>query len=174
VNLSKRHDQPLTIVGWSFGGLLCRWLAHQHPDKVRHVVMMGSPWRAEGERTRVSGLFKSAVQVFGVTDRAEQVLETLREPLPVPTTAIFSRTDGILHWRSCTVDGDNTENVAVHSSHVGLVSNPLALDALTDRIAHIDSGQGPFGWRGCVQRMFAAPSPTAPSPHREWVTATAI
>lgn len=34
MSLSERHDQPLTLVGWSFGGLLCRWLAHQHSDKV--------------------------------------------------------------------------------------------------------------------------------------------
>ena len=175
MSLSERHDQPLTLVGWSFGGLLCRWLAHQHSDKVRHVVTMGAPWRAEGERTRVTGLFKSAVQVFGVTDRAEEVLETLRKPLPVPTTAIFSRSDGILHWRSCTVDGENTENIAVHSSHVGLVSNPLALAALTDRLAHFDSVHVPFGWRGCVQRMFVPPSAAAaPTPQEAPVTASAV
>ncbi len=171
VSLAERHDQPLTLVGWSFGGLLCRWLAHEHTDEVRHVVMMGSPWRAEGERTRVTGLFKSAVQVFGVTDRAEEVLETLRKPLPVPTTAIFSRTDGILHWRSCAVDGEHAENVAVPSSHVGLVSNPLALAALTDRIAHIDSGPGAFGWRGCIQRMFTPPSAPTASPEAVRVAA---
>jgi hypothetical protein len=47
------------------------------------VVCLGAPWRAEGERTRVTGLFKSFVKVFGVTDRAEDALETLRKPLPV-------------------------------------------------------------------------------------------
>ena len=65
MSLSERHDQPLTLVGWSFGGLLCRWLAHEHSDKVRHVVTMGAPWRAEGERTRVTGLFKSAAGFRG-------------------------------------------------------------------------------------------------------------
>lgn len=174
VSLSERHDQPLTLVGWSFGGLLCRWLAHEHSDKVRHVVTMGAPWRAEGERTRVTGLFKSAVQVFGVTDRAEEVLETLRKPLPVPTTAIFSRSDGILHRRSCAVDGENTENIAVHSSHVGLVSNPLALAALTDRLAHVDSVHIPFGWRGCVERMFTMSSAPVPSARQVPVVASAV
>ena len=153
---------------------MCRWLAHEHTDNVRHVVTLGSPWRAEGERTRVTGLFKTAVQVFGVTDRAEEFLATLREPLPVPTTAIYSRSDGLLHWRSCAVEGPDTENVAVPSSHVGLVSNPLALAALTDRLAHIDSPHVTFGWRGCVQRMFATPSPADPSPQQVRVTATAV
>jgi len=160
--LAERHDEPLILVGWSFGGLLCRWLAHEHTDKVRHVVTLGSPWRAEGERTRVTALFKSAVQIFGVSDRAEDVLDALRQPLPVPTTAIFSRSDGLLHWRSCVVEGAQTENVAVPSSHVGLVSNPLALAVLADRLAHVDSAHVPFGWRACVRQMFEA-SPSRPS-----------
>jgi hypothetical protein len=89
-----------------------------------------------------------------MTDRAEDALETLRKPLPVPTTAIFSRSDGLLDWRSCMVDGPNSENVAVHSSHVGLVSNPLVLAVLTDRLAHIDSAPHvPFSWWICVQRI---------------------
>ncbi len=174
VSLYERHDQPVILVGWSFGGLLCRWLAHEHTDKVRHVVTLGAPWRAEGEQTRVTGLFKSFIKVFGVTDRAEDALETLRKPLPVPTTAIFSRSDGLLHWRSCTVEGSNTENVAVHSSHVGLVSSPLVLAALTDRLAHIDSPHVPFGWRGCVQRMFTTSPPPASSPRQDWITASAV
>ena len=174
VHLHERHDQPVILIGWSFGGLLCRWLAHEHTDKVRHVVCLGAPWRPEGERTRVTGLFKSFVKVFGVTDQAEDALETLRKPLPVPATAIFSRSDGLLHWRSCTLDGPNTENVAVHSSHVGLVSNPLVLAALTDRLAHIDSPHVPFDWRGCVWRMFTMSSPPAPAPRPEVLTATAV
>ena len=172
--LSEHHDEPLILVGWSFGGLLCRWLAHEHTDKVRHVVTLGSPWRAEGERTRVTALFKGAVQIFGVSDRAEEVLETLRQPLPVPTTAIFSRSDGMLHWRSCVVEGPDTENVSVPSSHVGLVSNPLALAALTDRLAHIDSAHVPFGWRACVREMFETPSPSTPSAQQVRVTTSAV
>ncbi len=173
VTLHERHQQPVILVGWSFGGLLCRWLAHEHTDKVRHVVTLGAPWRAEGERTRVTSLFKSFIKVFGVTDRAEEALETLRQPLPVPTTAIFSRSDGLLHWRSCTVDGPDTENVAVHSSHVGLVSSPLVLAVLTDRLAHIDSAHAPFDWRGCVQRLFTSSVPVAPA-HEVRVVATAV
>src|SRR5205085_1993340 len=29
---------PLDVVGWSFGGLLARWVAHQRPTQVRHLV----------------------------------------------------------------------------------------------------------------------------------------
>ena len=176
LDLHERHDQPVSLVGWSFGGLLCRWLAHEHTDKVRHVVCLGAPWRPEGERTRVTGLFKNFAKVFGVSEGALDTLEQLRQPLPVPTTAIFSRSDGLLHWSSCTVDGPDTENIAVHSSHVGLVSSPLVLAALTDRLAHIDSAShAPFSWRGCVQRMFVETPTSSTAPAQGlWDTASVV
>jgi len=176
LDLHERHEQPVSLVGWSFGGLLCRWLAHEHTDKVRHVVCLGAPWRPEGERTRVTGLFKNFVKVFGVSEGALDTLERLRQPLPVPTTAIFSRSDGLLHWSSCTVDGPDTENIAVHSSHVGLVSSPLVLAALTDRLAHIDSAShAPFSWRGCVRRIFVeTPAPSTAPAQQLWDTASVV
>ena len=123
---------PLDVVGWSFGGLLARWLAHQRPGQVRSVVTMGSPWRPEGERTRTTPLFERARRTHGLSERAEQVVDQLRGPLPVPTTAIWSRSDGIVGWRGCRVEETDTAcNVEVVSSHLGMASNPFALAALT-------------------------------------------
>ena len=70
-------------------------------------------------------------------DRLAQLLASMeRGQLPVRCTAIYSRTDGIVPWRGCVLDeGERTENVEVISSHVGLVSNPLALAAVADRLA---------------------------------------
>jgi hypothetical protein len=60
------------------------------------------------------------------------VLDELRGPLPVPTTAIWSRTDGVVGWRGCVVEESETAHtVAVPSSHLGMASNPFALAALT-------------------------------------------
>lgn len=125
------EDAPLDVVGWSFGGLLARWVAHQRPTAVRRVVTLGSPWRPEGERTRTTPLFERARRTHGLSERAEKVLDELRGPLPVPTTAIWSRTDGIVGWRGCRVEESETaRNVAVPSSHLGLASNPFALAAV--------------------------------------------
>ncbi len=123
---------PLDVVGWSFGGLLARWVAHQRPTQVRSVVTMGSPWRAEGERTRTTPLFERARRTHGLSERAEKVVDELRGPLPVPTTAIWSKTDGVVGWRGCLVEESETaRNVPVPSSHLGMASNPFALAALT-------------------------------------------
>ena len=107
----------MDVVGWSFGGLLARWLAHQRPTQVRSVVTLGSPWRPEGERTRTTPLFERSRRTHGLSERAEKVIDELRGPLPVPTTAIWSKTDGIVGWRGCRVEetdgGPTARNVAV-------------------------------------------------------------
>ena len=124
------------IVGWSFGGLLARWVAHRRPSRVRSVVTLGSPWRPEGERTRTTPLFERARRTHGLSDRAERVIRELRGPLPVPTTAIWSKTDGIVGWRGCQVEESaDARNVSVPSSHLGLASNPFALAAVTKALA---------------------------------------
>ena len=127
--------RPLDVVGWSFGGLLARWLAHQRTGEVRTVVTLGSPWRVEGERTRTTPLFERARRTHGLSERAEQVVDQLRGPLPVPTTAIWSKSDGIVGWRGCRVEEtDTARNVEVVSSHLGMASNPFALAALTQAL----------------------------------------
>jgi hypothetical protein len=71
----------------------------------------------------------------------------------VPCTAIYSRSDGIAPWRACVLDeGERCESVAVPSSHVGLVSNPVALAVLVDRLAQDADDIEPFGWASCLRR----------------------
>lgn len=145
----KRFDEvyaverrPLDVVGWSFGGLLARWVAHQRATQVRHLVTLGSPWRPEGERTRTTPLFERARRAHGLSERAEKVVDELRGPLPVPTTAIWSKTDGVVGWRGCLVDESGTaRNVSVPSSHLGLASNPFALAALTEALSGPGEGE---------------------------------
>jgi pimeloyl-ACP methyl ester carboxylesterase len=141
-------------VGWSFGGLLARWVAHQRPDRVRQVVCLGSPYRREGEHTRTTPLFERTARTHGLSTRALGVVETLRRPLPVPVTAIYSKTDGIVNWRGCALDARDGENIAVPSSHVGLVSNPVALAVLADRLAQDPLDPRPFDWSTCLRRAF--------------------
>ncbi len=155
--LRDQYDEPISLVGWSFGGLLSRWLAHTYPDDVRQVVCLGSPWRAEGERTRATGMFERSRSKHGVSDRARPMVELARGPLPVPVTAIYSKTDGIVPWRGCSVDEATTpcaaENVVVPSSHIGMVANPLVFSVVVDRLCQDPADWQPFSWRSLLPGM---------------------
>ena len=88
----------------------------------------------------------------------------LRTPPPVPTTSIYSRTDGIVSWRcSLNEPGPIAENIAVHGSHLGLGINPLVLYALADRLAQPPGQWKPFDASGARRWFFPAPVSGAPA-----------
>ena len=69
----------------------------------------------------------------------------MRVAPPVPTTSIFSRSDGIVAWRcSLNEPGPLAENVEVPASHVGMGMNPTALYAIADRLAQPIGQWKPF------------------------------
>ena len=74
----------------------------------------------------------------------------INEPLPVPSTAIYSRTDGVVAWRSCLdAEAETAENVEVPGSHVGLLHNPAVFAVIADRLAQPEGAHRPFepaGW----------------------------
>ncbi|MEZ0577164.1 esterase/lipase family protein [Nocardioides sp. MH1] len=157
--LRAEHDEPVSIVGWSFGGVLARWLAHTYPDDVRQIVCLGSPWRAEGERTHATAMFERSRRKHGMSDRARPMMELLRGPVPVPCTAVYSKTDGIVPWRGCAVDESVqpvAENVVVPSSHVGMVANPLVLDVVVDRLCQDPAEWRGFSWRAALLAKWGA------------------
>jgi hypothetical protein len=85
----------------------------------------------------------------------QDLLDTLVEAPPVPTTSIFSRTDGICAWQAClNKDGPQAENIEVYGSHCGLGHHPAAVYAIADRLAQPEGAWKKFdrnrGWRHLV------------------------
>ncbi|HRD78819.1 MAG TPA: hypothetical protein PK264_23255, partial [Hyphomicrobiaceae bacterium] len=83
-------------------------------------------------------------------------------PPPIPTTAIYSRTDGIVPWRSCVqARGHLAESVEVYSSHMGLCVNGAALYAIADRLALPEGHWRPFDTSGIRQMFYGRSEPDA-------------
>jgi pimeloyl-ACP methyl ester carboxylesterase len=145
-SLHVRHGRPVSIVGWSLGGIYARELARQHPDRVRLVVTLGSPFRmTAGDRSAASALFDSLKP--GYNRRFLDLVQREREkpPLPVPSTAVYSRTDGVVRWHTCIDEvRDEHENIEVRGSHSGLGWNPAAVFAISDRLAQPEGRWKPF------------------------------
>jgi pimeloyl-ACP methyl ester carboxylesterase len=138
-DLYERHGhQPITLVGWSLGGLYARALATRRPDAVRHIVTLGSPFRLDrAEETNAGRVFDLFAPLHGL--RRPHSVEFRREPYlgppAVPSTAIFTRGDGVVPWNSCIDDpGPHSENIEVFGSHCGLGYNPAALTVIADRL----------------------------------------
>lgn len=152
--LHARYGRRLSLVGWSLGGIYAREIAKQMPGRVRQVVTLGSPFADVSWGSNATGLFGW----FSETSRHRRshLAARLRTAPGVPSTAIYSRSDGVVHWRSCLEpENDHTENIEVPGSHCGLGFNPLVLFAVADRLSQPEGGWQPFerrGWRRHVYR----------------------
>nr|WP_204332242.1 alpha/beta hydrolase [Geodermatophilus sabuli] len=143
-DLSDRYGRPISLVGWSLGGIFARDLARRTPDSVRQVVTLGSPFRlVRHSQSRASRAFARYAHLH--VEHRTLPLEPDGCPLPMPTTSIYSRLDGIVHWQTCLdVPGEHCENIAVLASHLGLGHHPAALYALADRLAQPEGRWRPF------------------------------
>ena len=127
--------RKVSIVGWSLGGIYARHLALQAPNMVRCVVTLGSPFANDVRATNATRLYEA---LSGETvEQNSELQQAIAGDLPVPTTSIYSRSDGIVNWRTCVLKASDTaENIEVRlASHVGLGVNAAALWALADRLA---------------------------------------
>lgn len=125
--------QKVSLVGWSLGGTFSREIAKMIPDKVRQVISLGSPFTRAVNASHARRVYEWA---SGHKPENNALFDQLPVPPPVPTTSIYSRTDGIVAWRaSRNAPGRLVENIEVPGAHLGLGHNPLALYALFDRLS---------------------------------------
>jgi dienelactone hydrolase len=164
--LAQRHGRPVSVVGWSLGGIFARTLARRSPQLVRQVVTLGSPFRlTRSDQSRATRAFDRFSHLH--VEQLSLPLEGGAAPLPVPTTSIYSRYDGIVAWRACLeTPGPSAENVEVYGSHLGLGHNPAVIWAVTDRLAQPEGTWRPFRAPALLRRLFPPPgtSPTAARP----------
>jgi pimeloyl-ACP methyl ester carboxylesterase len=143
--------RQVSLLGWSLGGVYARELAKEMPEKVRCVITLGSPFAGPPQATNAWWLFE---RVSGHPEPDAQMQAALRVAPPVPTTSVYSRTDGIVAWQcSLNPPGPLAENIEVHASHIGLGLNPLAMVAIADRLAQDPARWQPFDASG-LRRWF--------------------
>lgn len=157
--LYERKKQPISLVGWSLGGIYAREIAKGLPEYVRQVVTLGSPFGDASRKTNATQLYRMVAGAVPASLNGDgpATPEELRTPPSMPSTAIYSKTDGIVNWDSCREpETDHTENIEIVGSHCGLGMNPLALYALADRLAQPvgewEAFEKTSGWRRHVYK----------------------
>jgi pimeloyl-ACP methyl ester carboxylesterase len=145
--LAAEHGTPVSIVGWSLGGIFARRLARRTPRQVRQVISLGSPFAASGRRhdgSPASRVYQRH-SPLSVVDSSPGSGGSLARALPVPSTAVYSRWDGVVDWRACRQQpGPRSENIAVRSSHLGMGHDPAVLWVVADRLAQPRDAWRPF------------------------------
>ena len=149
--LRARTGRRVSLLGWSLGGIYAREIAKQLPDDVRCVITLATPFTGSPLATNAWRIYEL---LSGHSLDDPQLLAQVREPPPVPTTSILSRTDGVVSWRCCLEKrARQVENIDVPASHFGIGLNPAAWFAVADRLSQREGEWKPFhrdGWRRLV------------------------
>jgi pimeloyl-ACP methyl ester carboxylesterase len=160
-DLHTRYEAPISVIGWSLGGIYARAIARRRSAWVRQVITLGSPFRlTDKNQSRATAAFDRFSHLH--VERARLPLELETEDLQVPATSIYSRYDGIVAWQACLdLTSPTAENIAVIGSHFGYGHNPAVVWAVADRLAQPRGAWAPFRPPAALRPLF----PRADTPH---------
>jgi pimeloyl-ACP methyl ester carboxylesterase len=124
---------PVTLVGVSLGGMIARLVAHRRPELVREVITISSPFAGPGKATNVWRTFEwvSGERLDDPAVMARSAAIAL--PLPVPSTAIWSRSDGLVAGSICR--DAHSRAIEIRSSHLAVQIRPDVLLAVARILA---------------------------------------
>jgi pimeloyl-ACP methyl ester carboxylesterase len=149
--LRRVSGQKVSLIGWSLGGIYAREMAKLAPDDVRSVITLGTPFAGSPRATNAWRVYELA------SGERVDSLDNSRfaSPPPVPTTSIFSRTDGVVAWQ-CSVERETAiaENIEVEASHIGLGAHPAVVFAVADRLAQPEGGWKKFDRENGLRSLF--------------------
>ena len=157
--LHEETGRKVSLVGWSLGGVYARDIAAELPDTVRNCIMLGSPIHGHPRSTNAWRIYELA-SGQSVDDPKLQLPDPALPP--VPTTAIFSRSDGVVAWQ-CSVEPKTatSESIEVDGSHCGLGAHPAVLYAIADRLAQPEGEWQPFDRSGLRALVYPDPDRAA-------------
>lgn len=125
--MHARHG-PVTLIGVSLGGIMARLVAHTRPELVREVVTVSSPYAGDGRATNVWRAFEWATGERLSDPAIIARSQAIAAPLPVPATAIWSRSDGLVAGTICR--DSQARSIEVRSGHLGVQMHPETLVAV--------------------------------------------
>jgi len=119
----------ISVIGFSLGGLLARDLAHDRPQDIDHVVTIVSPFRLP-TATPMAPVLLTCAPFY--SDHFET--ERLGAPLPMASTAIYTRDDGVVPWQSCCAEEPLGACFETQGAHTTTWRNPEVMRLIARRL----------------------------------------
>ena len=165
--------KKVSLVGWSLGGVFSLYGAQNSLECVRSVITLGSPVSVDAEGSKspnaVKALYRLVSHRLGagahmMQPKAKEMRE--RRRLSIPTSCLYSVSDGVVPPQEATIDGDPAlhENIQVPGSHIGLGFNGIVLSIVAERLAQPENNWKPFvanGLLACALNVTGAKPATA-------------
>lgn len=136
--LSDKFGAPINILGQSLGGCFARIIANTIPEYINFVVTLGTPITGL-ELVNPNSINQYNISV-GMVDAAishhDEYYDRFFPNPPVPSSSLYSKTDGIVNWRHSVIKETNiAENIEINASHFGMIFNLKTLKIVANRLA---------------------------------------
>jgi pimeloyl-ACP methyl ester carboxylesterase len=149
-DIHDRDRQPVALVGWNVGGFYARALANRHPELVKQVITLATPFAlpsVHGVSQALNRLYRY-LNESGASSDIMNDSAAWEETPPVPSSSIYSEGDGVTNWRYCLEQpGLRNENIRIVGSHLGMIVNPAAWFVVADRLA-----EDPDSWHSFADK----------------------
>lgn len=137
---AKAEGARIDVIGQSRGGMVARGLAATRPDIVRRAICLGSPLADEFAFYELPGALVAAVRWKHQRDPSLDGRKCVTPdcgcsymkaavggiPEDVEIVSMYSKSDGVVDWRSCVLPG--AVNVEVEGPHLGMGFNGHTLN----------------------------------------------
>jgi pimeloyl-ACP methyl ester carboxylesterase len=163
--------KKVSLVGWSLGGVFSMYGAQNALECVRSIITLGSPVSVEATGSQSPNMVKALYRVVShrlgasahvMLPRAKVMRE--RRRLAIPTSCLYSLSDGVVPPQEATIDGDPAmhENIQVPGSHIGLGFNGIVLAIVAERLSQPENDWAPFSAQGLLKRALRLTGSAAP------------
>lgn len=140
-DFARDSGQPVTLIGVSLGGIIARYAAHRIPHAVREVITVASPYAGDPRATNVWRAYEwlTGERIDSAATQAQRA--EVAQALPVPATAIWSRSDGLVSGYVCrNPDEAGCRAIEIPGSHMGVQWRPEVLRAIADVLGNVRLG----------------------------------
>jgi len=131
--IAEEARAPVTLIGVSLGGIMARFAAQRWPELVREVITVSAPFAGSPKATNLWRTYQWLTGERIDSAEAQALLAECAAPLPVKSSAIWSRSDGFVNGMICHDPADPTcRCIHVDSSHMGVQMKPEVMRAIAD------------------------------------------
>ena len=133
--IADRESEPVTLIGWSLGGVIARETARLFSPAVREVITMGTPLIGGPKYTSVGAIYARREGLdLDAFEREVHARNSIG--LSQPLTVIYSKSDGVVGWQAARdVYNNQARNVVVRSTHFGLGASPVVWKIVANTLA---------------------------------------
>jgi len=133
--LNDKYGKQISIVGWSLGGIYAREISKRIPDSIKQVITLGTPFNGLNASNIIEYFEENGIN--GLDTLTPNAVNQLHVSPPMPYMSIYSKSDELIHWKSCVVNDHSSmsESFEIDSSHFGLCHNPSTIDIVANRLS---------------------------------------